>query len=338
MRALTITDANVLKGIALLLLLCHHCFESGQPYDDVILFGHPVVQNIGEFSKLCVTIFVFLSGYGLTIQAIAKSGIGNVFNFYRRRYVKLMINYWLIWLLFVPLGIIVYNRTFPIVYGEHYVWAAFWDFFGLHQAVMGSSWGYNPTWWFYSCIIMLYILYPIIWKFRKWWIVMIPFSIMFPIAAQFIPLFESSGCALYLLAFICGMILAYLKPEMGGVGLSGIILISSFFLIACLVRFYMHSIMWDSAITVLGVILYVNVLMPCFIHRSLAFIGKHSYNIFLFHTFIFKYYFQEYIYWSRNPLLIYSTLFTVCLLISIGIEKVKILSHINNLQSKLVGK
>ena len=338
MRTLTITDTNVLKGVALLLLLCHHCFELGQPYDDIVLFGHPVVQNIGELSKLCVTIFVFLSGYGLTIQNMAKGGVGNVLHFYRRRYVKLMINYWLIWLLFVPLGIFVFNRTFPIVYGEHYAWAAFWDFLGLHQAITGSPWGYNPTWWFYSCIIMLYLVYPIVWRLRKWWMVMVPFTIMFPYVAQFLPLFDSSLCDFYLFAFVCGMLLAYLRLEAGGASLSGKILLIVLLFIACWVRFYMHTIMWDSAITILGVVLYINVLLPRFICRSLAFIGKHSYNIFLFHTFIYYYYFPEYIYWSKNPLIIYATLLMTCLLISIGIEKIKNLFYINTLQSRLAGK
>ena len=99
----------------------------------------------------------------------------------------------------------------------------------------------------------------------------------------------------------------------------------------------MHSMMWDGAITILGVILYCNVLMPRFIHSSLAFIGKHSYNIFLFHTFIYYYYFPEYIYWSKNPLIIYATLLMTCLLISIGIEKMKDLFCIKNLQNRLVG-
>ena len=337
MRALTITDTNVLKGIALLLLLCHHCFYPGEPYDDIVLFGHPIVQNIGEFSKLCVTNFVFLSGYGLTIQAMAKGSIGNVFHFYRRRYVKLMINYWLIWLLFVPLGIFIFDRTFPVVYGEHYTWAAFWDFFGLHQAVIGSSSGYNPTWWFYSCIIMLYLLYPLIWKYRNWWMVMIPSAIMFPYVAQFLPLFDSSLCDFYLLAFVCGMLLAYLKPEVGGVGLAAKLILLLFLLIACLVRFYIRSIMWDSAITILGVILYCNISMPRAISKVLAFVGKHSYNIFLFHTFVYEFYFREYIYWSRNPLLIYLTLLIACILISIVIDLIKDMFHIDKLQSKIAG-
>ena len=57
--------------------------------------------------------------------------------------------------------------------------------------------------------------------------------------------------------------------------------------------------------------------------RSLEFIGKHSMNIFLFHTFIYYIYFPNLIYWSRNPILIYMTLLVSCLCISVMIEWLK---------------
>lgn len=52
-------------------------------------------------------------------------------------------------------------------------------------------------------------------------------------------------------------------------------------------------------------------------------LGKHSMNIFLFHTFIFLYWFREYIYISRNPLLIILSLLISCYLISVIIEIAK---------------
>ncbi len=55
----------------------------------------------------------------------------------------------------------------------------------------------------------------------------------------------------------------------------------------------------------------------------LSFIGVHSMNIFLFHTFIYYYYWQDLIYWTRNPFLIFLTLLIVSLIISIAIETVK---------------
>ena len=316
MRTLTITDTNVLKGIALLLLLCHHCFEPGQPYDDIFLFGHPVVQNIGEFSKLCVAIFVFLSGYGLTIQAMTKGGIGNVFVFYRRRYVKLMINYWLIWLLFVPLGIVAFNRTFPIVYGEHYMFRALWDFLGLYLAVYGQ-YGYNATWWFYSCIIVLYLFYPIIWRLRDFWYVMIPFAFVLPSITQFVPFLDNSFFQYNFLSFLCGLSLAYLNPPQKCVGLGGTLLLALVFLLICIYRFYTQPYMWDAAIVVLCVTLYCVILIPNVISKMLSFFGRHSFNIFLFHTFILGYYLHDYIYWNSNPLVIYLTLLVTCIFISL---------------------
>ena len=57
--------------------------------------------------------------------------------------------------------------------------------------------------------------------------------------------------------------------------------------------------------------------------KVLEFIGVHSFNIFLFHTFIYYYYFPTFIYGFGNPVLIFAVLLGVCLLISVGIEKLK---------------
>ena len=337
MRTLSINDTNVLKGIALLLLLCHHCFYPGEPYDDIILFGHPVVQNIGEFSKLCVAIFVFLSGYGLTIQTMAKGGIGNVLAFYRRRYVKLMINYWLIWLIFVPIGVFFFHRTFPLVYGEHYIFRAFWDFLGLYLVVFGQ-YGYNATWWFYSCIIVLYLFYPLIWRLRDFWFVLIPFAYVFPVITQFVPFIDHSLCQEYFLSFVCGMSLAYLDPKIKDVKLGGAILLTLVFFFVCIYRFYaIQPSRWDAAVVILGITLYCTIQIPTRLLKGLSFFGKHSFNIFLFHSFILGYYLHDYIYWSRSPLLIFLTLLVVCTPISMLIEWIKDVSMINCLQNRLVG-
>ena len=70
---LSLDDTKVLKGVAilllLLLLLAHHLFYQGIGYNDIHLYGrHYLVKEIGIVPKLCVAIFVFLSGYGLTVN------------------------------------------------------------------------------------------------------------------------------------------------------------------------------------------------------------------------------------------------------------------------------
>lgn len=336
MRTLTITDTNVLKGIAILLLLCHHCFYTGEPFDDIVINGLPMIARLGTFSKICVAIFVFLSGYGLTAQAMTKGDIGNIFSFYRRRYVKLMVNYWLIWFIFVPVGVFFFHRTFPLVYGEHYIFRAFWDFLGLHQAVFNEA-GYNATWWFYSCIIVLYLIYPVIWRCRRLWFILIPFAIVFEMAIFHVPFFGPSNIGPYFLSFVCGLSYAYVNPQVGIFDLKSKVILMAVLLLICEYRFHIGATyLWDAAIVITGTFIYSIVTIPKCLSVFFVFFGKHSFNIFLFHTFILGYYFHDYIYWSRNPLFIYLTLIAVCAPISILIEWIKQNLYINQLQKILI--
>lgn len=151
-----------LKGIALILLLCHHLFTGSNEsqYNDICIFGYGLVEQLGGFSKVCVAIFVLLSGYGLT----AKYQFGNfcLIDFYKHRFGKLYKTYWLIWLLFVPLGIFWFGRTFEMVYGGNMLIKFLINFLGFQD--MCGFYGYNPTWWFMTLIFELYMLFPFLLK------------------------------------------------------------------------------------------------------------------------------------------------------------------------------
>lgn len=71
------------------------------------------------------------------------------------------------------------------------------------------------------------------------------------------------------------------------------------------------------------VMAYKSISIPEAIAKALAFLGKHSMNIFLFHAFIFYMWFSDIIYATRNPLTIFLELLTVCLLISVVLERIK---------------
>lgn len=338
---LSLNDTQVLKGVALLLLLCHHCWYTGEGFDDIFVLGQPVFKQIGIFGKLCVSLFVFLSGYGLTIGAMKNNGVGDVKSFYRKRYFKLMVNYWFIWLLFVPLGVFVFDRTFPAVYGDNYLLKALADFFGVHSVVIGSSHGYNATWWFYSCIILLYSLYPIIWKYRNFWFLIIPLTLLIPEFCWTLPLRHGGIWGYifsYSLPFVCGVLFANSDIPFVKFSIWGKIFLFAIFLLICFYRLKVsNAVLWDSLICVWGVFAYQQWFRMGFISKIFVFLGRHSFNIFLFHTFIYVYYFHDYIFWSRNPLLIFATLLVVCIIISVLIEKLKEVLKINHLQKILVG-
>ena len=79
----------------------------------------------------------------------------------------------------------------------------------------------------------------------------------------------------------------------------------------------------DSLICVVMVQLYRVISISNPLKHALAFLGKHSMNIFLFHTFIYYFWFREYIYFTRMPIIIYLILLIVCIVISVMLEWVK---------------
>lgn len=201
---LNLKESNSLKGIALMLLLIHHLFyvQKGQ-YDDIIIAGHGVINTLGIVCKVCVAIFVFLSGYGLgtTLSYYPKLDIKQ---FYIRRFTKLFLNYWMIWVLFVPIGILLFNRHLDTVYGEGGWFYGILDFFGLINIT--GRYGYNPTWWFYSCIILLYLIYPLIALTISKYPKMIWLFLLASLAVVKLPFTYIDPIRYYLFPFVLGII------------------------------------------------------------------------------------------------------------------------------------
>ena len=98
--------------------------------------------------------------------------------------------------------------------------------------------------------------------------------------------------------------------------------------------FTKEPILHDSILVLVMVIVYKNIQLKKPLYNALIFIGKHSMNIFLFHTFIFYYWFRDEIYASHNPLIIFLLLLSTCIIISIILEYIKRIIHFETLLKK----
>lgn len=335
---LELNDSNALKGIALLLLLFHHLFyiQNGK-YDDVALHiggGIELVQYIALACKLCVAIFVFLSGYGLGAKYIENCSAKA---FYLKRFTKLLANYWFIWLLFVPLGFIFGTLSLDSIYGKHAIIKLVLDFLGIANCF--GYYGINPTWWFMSCIILLYLIFPLLSKTRKYiWIWSI---IALGVGCLPISLYIINPIKSYLFAFVVGIICASsekMQYILGSAWMKYIALVAfvTFFAIRNIIP---YGQLLDGVIAVFLAVTYKEFISSMKgLGRSLEFIGKHSMNIFLFHTFIYYIYFPDFIYWSRNPILIYMTLLAACLCVSMMIEWLKRATGFDGSVDRLIRK
>ena len=157
---ISLNETNVVKGVAICAMLVHHLFLDVAQYGEA-LYGLAVV------GKVCVSLFLFLSGYGLAVQYGKVLGAEqsrlrrcrNTLKFLCKRYLKFYLNYWVIFAIAVPLGVFAFGRSLTIAYGTDVslVPAFIKDFFGL--AGFGS---YNITWWFNRLILILYFFFPLL--------------------------------------------------------------------------------------------------------------------------------------------------------------------------------
>lgn len=310
-------NSLIIKG-GVLLMLVHHLFYSEASrayYNDIVLHGYGLTNQLGIFSKVCVAIFVFASGYGLSCK---YRGSFSLKKYYVSRFKKLYLNYWFIWLIFVPIGVFVFHRTFEDVYESHVVVKSVLDFLGLLN--LTGQLGYNPTWWFYSCIIVLYLIYP--WlnsRFER-----SPYLILsLAVFASFIGLLSFvKPYSCYLLPFLAGMLMER-KPEFfKSIGVWELVV--SLGMLFVMRNFSGEATFIVDTIICIGfAVLLYRVKLPKWLDDTMVSLGKHSMNIFLFHTFIFSFWFKEYIYITRNPFLIFLSLIIPCYLISVLIEFIK---------------
>lgn len=336
-KSLSLFDTSVLKGVALILLLCHHLFfQNTDLYNDFYLMGHGLVQKFGLWSKVCVAIFVFLSGYGLTTQTKKKGGVESLKKYYWHRFTKLYANYWFIWLLFVPIGLIVFNRTFSNAYEDWVSLKLILDFFGIINAF--GWYGYNATWWFYSCIILLYIIFPFLYNSYQKDVLL---TTLIVIIACFLPIPLFDNAKLYIVSFYMGIVYCMYNntPPTNTLMVSCRINKWLLLLLVCIASvermLIRESIFFDSILVTLLVLLYNFFRLSKPFTILLAFLGRHSMDIFLFHTFIYSHWFKAEIYASRNPVIIFLTLLVVCVIISLILEQIKKLLRINNLINKV---
>ena len=87
---LTKSDSLRLKGVAMLMMFFHHLYCQVSRFDGYEIsfspFGQDAVVDVAMFFKLCVSIFAFVSGYGLlTSYASALKQGGGIANLRSRR-------------------------------------------------------------------------------------------------------------------------------------------------------------------------------------------------------------------------------------------------------------
>ena len=338
---------NISKGLAILLLLFNHLFTCPPPgilennqINFLIIKGFNLSIFISEASNICVSIFVILSAFGLSkfFSKKHKEISGQKYWLYfRYRYIKLISGFIFIFILFHILGALFFNYNYTI-YGEnliHIIPAVIFDITGT--ANLFSTISYNPTWWYMSIAIVVMFFVPFFYElYKKVSIGIIPiifiailifnikygvyiFCCAFGVMASEMNFFEIVKKKIIFNKKVLSKVIKIFIYV-------GITIISFIFIggpFSTIARF-------SGAVAII-LFSYEFIYEIPFLNKIFEFYGKHSANIFFTHTFIYLFWFKEFIYSFKSSLLIFLILSLIMLIISIVIELIKKVTLYNKL-------
>ena len=147
------SDTAGIKGIAILFMLWHHLFLHSTEYG-------ALTQSLAVVFKVCVALFLFVSGYGLTKQygGLEKRNVRTTIRFWLRRFINFFLPFWFCFVLVVVIGNLcgyTFHDAYPAT--RNTLKCVILDFFGQ----MGYN-SYLKAWWFNKMIIQLYLVFPLL--------------------------------------------------------------------------------------------------------------------------------------------------------------------------------
>lgn len=350
---MTKRESNILKCVAILLMLAHHLFMyADQEWFPQLTYG-PLLStpeqmaNFGMLCKLCVTIFVFVTAYGTTMSYRGDSMEDDraIMTISTRRWVKLLVSFQLVYLIafaLCPLG----GKSWLTLYSPSRLENLFFalvDFLGLSYIISTPS--YNSAWWYMSLAVTLVLVLPWLIKLcrRYGFFLLLPGLLLVRwLNVEFV-LFR------YLLIVLLGILLA----EYGTVErvkdwyAKAVLPLKALTLLCCLALAGLVSVLWlrsgDHLLDIYEALLCLPVCLLVLLtlgripglNSAAELIGRHSMNIFFFHAFIYQNWFYDFTYSLRYPALIFLFLLGSSLLFSVAVEGLKKLLHFDRLVARL---
>lgn len=365
-------DSLAMRGMAIVFLMFHHCFRSEEVFGKFTVSFYPFPEDmmveISSFLKICVGMFVFLSGYGLSLSLNKYKNQGNITakqysHFLTNKLLGLMWGFWFIFIIGSVMNLFITPHEADVYFKEGIcqgIYNIFIDFFGL-STLFGTP-QLIGTWWYMSLAISMIVLVPLMTSIQKkcngltlilayiFVTRLVNFAVGFEIG-------EDSNCLRWVFAGLLGVlcaqynILARLKAFTitGNKVVSKIIkfiVLTAVLIVLFVVRkkigpgYSNYCFEFRDAFVPAFMIYYCYEFVVGIpgIRQVLILLGKHSLNIFLFHTFLRVKWTPDFIYSFEHFLLIPAVLLGISLVISILIELVKKYTGYNKLLAYILNK
>jgi hypothetical protein len=322
-----VEQTNVAKGVAICLMFVHHLFSfpdrilNGNTYISLLPFL-TVERSIANFGGICVSMFLFLSGYGMFLGHL-RSQKGSI-HYSLSKLKEFYFTYWRYFLIFIPIGLIFFKDVT--------LWQSDQPRFPLEPVnflknFAGWSSTYNEEWWFVRVFLPLLILiFPLYSKLAEKNITLLITTSIGLFFIQFNPQVNSCEYLDFLYcqpSFATGIVFAKLKlfskdftRQIDAFSWMYI----TFGVIFCVLIRRKFGSNYDFLITPFFVYFSIRIVKTLRLTTLFRYLGRYSFQLWLTHSFFCYYYFQAIVYSPRWVPLIFIVLTVMSLLSVLGIE------------------
>lgn len=322
---MTKNETLVLKGIAIVFMLFYHLFYQ---IPNVSLCDYFItivdIPFVHLLTRACnsVPFFLILGGYGM--YTVYRKGDKNRFT----RILKLYIHYWITLAIFLLVGFIVYGRT-P---GPS---------FTILSNITGFEATYNKEIWFLLPYALLSVtsswLFSITDRFKTKYVLLLlllsnlctSFLISRYGNAFFYHNFWAYNPMLYfylMFSFYLGAMTAkhQLITQISESKTGKLIKNYGWWLLLLLIglRMLFRTGAFNAFYTYAFVVIFLNLKRSKIFDKSLAFLGQHSMNMWMIHSWFCYYLFKDFIYGFKYPVVIFLVLILVSILTSMIVNQI----------------
>ncbi|MFB2896380.1 acyltransferase family protein [Aerosakkonemataceae cyanobacterium BLCC-F50] len=319
---------NIAKGLAICLMFSHHLYAfpkrllHGNYYIPMIPFFN-AEYHLGIFGSICVSMFLFLSGYGMFLgyNSYLKSPILYTW----KKLKELYLTYWLYFLIFVPIGLIFFKDV-TLWKSNEIRYSTEWR--TLVENFLGWSTTYNQEWWFVRMFVLLLIflcpLYLVLSKQNLVLLSLLSLSIFIyslilnvsyhsPLGFMFLQISFTTGIVCAKVKFFSSRFVQYFDDNLKEFGVF-------FGIVVCFLLQINFGRKIEFLLMPLFIYFVIRAISALHLSKLLAYIGVYSFPLWLVHSFFCYYYFQDIIYFPRWSPLIFVSLMGVSLLSVLSIE------------------
>lgn len=350
-------ESVALKGIAILCMIFHHCFRVKEKYQGYQMifapFAEEQILKLGGYMKICVPIFAFLSGYGLMYSYRNRAKEQSTRKWIKKHWISTGEDFWFI-AVFAYLIHILLGQLEMSEWGETKSERAFEilaDSVGV-SGILGTK-SLNGTWWYMGTALLFIAILPVLYNGMRRYGATAVLVIAMLVPRVFEIGFPGGNKPLSFLAvFILGMICQgyqwferwhewkWIQSDRYNMWLKAIVLVMINVINYKCYKQISISIFWEYQYMIVPfcVILfckeYLLGMRP--LVGLLCWIGSHSLNIWLIHTFI-RDGLPDIVWGTKYFMLAPGILFIIALLGSILIEQVKRWIHYHKWIQRISG-